>query len=69
LAGVLSVVDGVVGAALASGAALRGRGNKIWGKVARLRAAGSVGKYRLPRWPHADKAMNAITKLITIAPF
>ena len=31
-------------------------GNIVCGKVARLRDAGSVGRYKLPLWPQADKS-------------
>ncbi len=32
-------------------------GNKVCGRVARLRAAASVGKYKPPLWPQADTSM------------
>lgn len=42
-----------VGAATAGTVGLSA-GNRVCGKVARLRAAVSVGRYKLPLWPQAD---------------
>ena len=39
------------------------QGNIVCGKVARSRAAGSVGKYKLPLWPQADSNMVHTTTL------
>ena len=58
--------DGLAGAG-SSAAFTALAGHKVWGKVARLAAAGSVGKYSGPCWPQADRltALSARTRVLT----
>lgn len=42
------------------------KGDKVSGNVARFAAAGSVGRYRAPCWPQADRLTALMPRIIAL---